>query len=128
MINNHLVGLGPATVKRFILSEGSGFTIPPNSTILYSEVVANSDGDEILELWIAVPSGVSSQHGPTKQGARTIYSNTVVYDEDDDDTRFDPDWGLDEEPDPQESTLRAQIEQDIANNLNREDEDEYYYD
>ena len=130
MLNTHL-GSGPSTVKRFILSEGSGFTIPPNSSILYSEVVVNSDGDEILELWLAVPTSIVAPNGGPTLGPHTIYNKTTVYEEDDfdddDDAEFDAEWGSSQASvNTNENLLRSQIESDISKNLS-EDED-YYYD
>ena len=70
-------------VRRLILSEASPFIFPEGSKVLYSEVVVNGDDEEILELWLAVPNvpeaDLSNTTSPTQQ---TIYTNTVVHDED----------------------------------------------
>ena len=82
MHSNNLTGAIPRTVCRFILSEGSPITIPDGSIPLKSEVVCDSEGVEILEVWLAVPSTTymdTSESSP-KEG-KTIYTNTVTYNE-----------------------------------------------
>lgn len=122
MANSYIVGHGPVVVKRFILTEGSGFTIPPNSSILYSEVVVNSDGDEILEIWLAVPT-TTDPHGRIGQ-ATTIFNKTTIYEEDD----LDHDMELlDEDEDDDfmdEAALRRKIDQNVNRNL---EDDDYEY-
>jgi len=77
---NTLIGSGPTTVKKFVLSDGGAFTISPGMTILHSEVVVNSGNDEVLEIWLSVPT-VPELDTSTAQGPRTIYTNTTVYEE-----------------------------------------------
>lgn len=122
MANSYIVGHGPVVVKRFILTEGSGFTIPPNSSILYSEVVVNSDGDEILEVWLAVPT-TTDPHGRIGQ-ATTIFNKTTVYEDDDD---LDGDMAMldaDDDDFIDEAAMRRRIEQNVNRNL---EDDDYEY-
>jgi len=119
MTNNYIVGHGPAVVKRFLLTEGSGFTMPAKATVLFSEVVVNDDGDEILELWLAVPT--HAEEGPGYQAPRapkTIFSNTTViedgYDDDDDDYDDDP------------QGFRSIMEKQVSEQLENVEESDYY--
>lgn len=113
MSNINSIGTGPSVVKRFLLIENSGFTIPPNASLLYSEVVTNDEGQEILEVWLAVPTSVD-QFGRPASG-RTIYNKTTVYEEDDD---FDLPEPVDEDD------FRRQIEDSVNSNF-EDDEDDY---
>jgi hypothetical protein len=84
MSTHHIVGGIPAIVRRLILAEGSPVTLPHNCVILKSEVVVNGDDEEILELWLAVPTVAApdtSQH--SSSGQHTIYTNTEIYEDDD---------------------------------------------
>lgn len=75
-----VVGSGIGIVRKVILSEGSNMAIPAGSTILYSEVVVDSDGDELLEVWLLVPS---TAPGTNPSGGSVVYTNTVIDDDDD---------------------------------------------
>lgn len=104
---NTITGQGPAAIRKFILTEDGTFTIPPNLVILHSEVVVDSSGTEVLEVWAAVPTVVSdpplenrTSFVNTSQNPKTIYTNTVVYDD----------------------------ELEGYNPISKEDDDEFYYD
>lgn len=133
MSKNFLVGTGPVIIKRFILTEGAGFTIPPNASILYSEVVANEDGDEILELWLAVPTNNALMNDDGSGAGRTIYSRTTIHEDDDVWDKHSPDDVVDNHsedwsvPPLDEHSFRQQIEQDVANNLINDEDDDYEY-
>jgi hypothetical protein len=72
-----------STVKRIVLTEGAQIAIPDEIIILHSEVVQNGDGVEVLELWVATPSVPEiDTSAPTASNARTIYTNTVIEEED----------------------------------------------
>ena len=118
MVSNYVVGHGPSVVKRFLLTEGSGFTMPSKATVLFSEVVVNDDGDEILELWLAVPT--HAEEGPGYHAPRTpktIFSNTTVVEDDDDDG---PAWQDDA------YGFRSELESQISEQLENVEESEYY--
>lgn len=82
MTSNHVIGARACIVHRIILSEGSPITLPDGCSVLKAEVVVNGDDEELLELWLAVPS-VGQVEVPTTRPdqSKVIYSNTVVYDE-----------------------------------------------
>ena len=104
MQSTHMIGGTPSVVRRFRLTEGSPITLPANCERLYSEIVADSEGVEILELWLAVP--VVNQvaiDADTQDGPQTIYTSTVVYD-DDEELEDDEDFAHD-------------IEQRVSKNL-----------
>ncbi len=118
---SYIIGSGPAVVRKFILSEGADFTVPPNSTVLYSEVVSDSEGTELLEVWIAAPTS-STQESATQVpsevvGPTTIYTKTVVH-EDDPDT-YTPQELRDGDFDPYAEDFEDE---------NYEDDGEFYYD
>jgi len=82
MQSSHFIGSVPSVVHRLILTEGSPITLPSDYVRLYSEVVV-SDGQEVLELWIAAPAVNQVDTSPSQHGkSKTIYSSTVVHDED----------------------------------------------
>lgn len=121
MDNSFMIGGGPMVVHRYLLTEGSGFTLPPKFEKLYSEVVTNEDGDEILELWLAIPTAQTASNKPSQ----TIFSKTTVYD---DEAMEDDLHMLDEDDDDEpldEAAFRASIENDIQQRL---DNDDYDYD
>jgi len=112
MSTTSFVGGTPAKVQKVILSERSPLTLPPNTVVLHSEVVMNDDDDELLELWLAVPTVASpdtADHAPNEP--KTIYTNTVVHDED-------------------TKNFQAEVEQEVAKALDEygtyEDDDEWH--
>ena len=132
MANNYMVGHGPSVVKRFLLTEGSGFTMPSKATILYSEVVTQDDSEEILEVWLAVPTHAeegAGYHAP--RTPKTIFSKTTVIEDDEyeyDELDADDDIGMSDANgwSSQEQDLRRKLEATVTEKLDSEEESEYY--
>jgi hypothetical protein len=74
---NTVMGAGSGVVRRFLLTEDGEFSMPARATILHSEVVVDSEDTEILQVWVLVPSV-----NTLPDEGQTIYTNTVVHDED----------------------------------------------
>jgi len=133
MSNDYMVGLGPSVVKRFLLTEGSGFTMPPKASLLYSEVVTNDDGEEILEVWLAVATSAEQTGYHAPRTPKTIFSKTSVVDDeeyeyDEFDPEADDDVGMSDANGwaSQEHTLRRKLEAEVTEKLESEEETEYY--
>jgi hypothetical protein len=71
------------------LSEGSPITIPEGSVPLKAEVVSDSDGEEVLELWLAIPEVNVVDTSTSQSVGKTIYTNTVIHNEQPRDDDFD---------------------------------------
>ena len=91
MRTNTITGAGPSVVRKFLLTEDGSFTVPPGLVVLHSEIVVDSNNTEVLEVWAAVPISEPSQ--PTNldydksqesrqvANPQTIYTNTVIYED-----------------------------------------------
>lgn len=106
-----------SVVRRVVLTEGAQVAFPPNVIILHSEVVQDGEGVEVLELWLAAPSVPDVDTGsPVAETGRTIYTNTVIHE--DDDVYYD-----DDEDDYE--NFAADIEQGVAENLRNYEEGDW---
>ena len=119
MRSNRVAGGVPSIIRKFRLTEGSPITLPPNCEVLYSELVTNDDDDLILEVWLAVPTVPHvNTHAQPSSGPQTIYTNTVVYEDEADEDEL-------------VSSFADEIEQGVSKNLSEynemEDDDGWNY-